>query len=89
MKDKRLSKQEMEEVNSVYDSLLAKRPNEREICHRALLLYTMQAEEARSFRSTAKAIGRSDTGVKIWRKKHNWNQRIADTDNECQQALDL
>jgi hypothetical protein len=58
--------------------------------HRALLLYAMQGTEIRSFRAVARAMGCSEGGVRSWRDKGNWPERIAHHGNDADQyALDL
>lgn len=53
-----------------------RKPGERPVEHRALLLYAMQDEAKRSCRATARAMSRGDKTIRRWRTKHDWDDRI-------------
>ncbi len=75
----------MDETSNI--SPLARRENESEIAHRALLLYAMQTPTKRNKRATARAIGKANSTMHSYTKKHEWEDRIvgATIDAEAQQ----
>ena len=75
----------MDETSNI--SPLARRENESEIAHRALLLYAMQTPTKRNKRATARAIGKANSTMHSYTKKNNWDDRIvgATVDAEAQQ----
>lgn len=61
--------------------------------HRALLLYAMMEGDLRSYRSCAKAFGRSDALMRQWCTRWHWHDRIKAVPTELasqqQQAVDM
>lgn len=51
--------------------------DEKEVHHRALLLYAMQDPERRSCRAAGLAVGKSEGSARNWREIYGWEQRIA------------
>ena len=64
-------------------------PEERHMTHRAMLLWAMQATSLRSYRATARAMGRSDGTIRGWCEKGSWKARLASHKDGDQVALDL
>ena len=54
----------------------AKRENEKDIQHRALLLHAMQSPKKRSMRATSRAIGKTAPTISTWANKNEWEARI-------------
>ncbi len=67
----------MSSSNQSVDAPLERKVGERRTHHRALLLYAMQAENKRSVRAVARAIGISEGTARNWRKKSEWDSRIS------------
>ena len=69
-------------------SKLHRYSNEREIEHRAFLLWAMQAKLNRNVRAISRAVGRSHTSVSNYLNKHNWGSRVTSLTDEAEaQAL--
>jgi hypothetical protein len=68
-------------------STLARRANESEAAHRALLLFAMQTPTQRNKRATARAVGKSNSTLHGWVNKYGWGDRIVGQtiDAEAQQ----
>ena len=63
---------------------------ERERIHRALLLYAMVAPDLRARRAVARAMGNSESSVRLWRTNERWEHRIEYHGEDADQiALDL
>jgi len=77
----------MEEQEEGNVSPLARREDESEVAHRALLLYAMQTPSRRNKRATARAIGKANSTMHSYTKKHEWDDRIVGVtiDAEAQQ----
>jgi len=58
---------------------LARRTGEPPVLHRALLLFVAQHPERRAKTATARAVNRSESWVRKWAKKFEWDQRIRDS----------
>jgi len=54
---------------------LQKRKRESEPAHRALLLFSMQQVGRRSARAAGRAVGRSESTAREWRKRWDWDER--------------
>ena len=73
----------MSEINKLH-----RYHNEREIEHRAFLLWAMQAKLNRNVRAISRAVGRSHTSISNYLLKHNWKERVTSiTDESEAQAL--
>lgn len=67
---------------------LARRPDENERAHRAMLVWAMLAPEHRSQRATSIAMGCSDNAIRKWRVKHEWDQRVPDPETNVGACAD-
>ena len=56
---------------------LSKRRRESERAHRAMLLWGMQDSDRRSVRAAARAVGRSESTVREWRNRWEWEKRVS------------
>ena len=68
---------EMASENDNTKLTLERKIGERRTHHRALLLYGMQNSRKRSVRAVARALGISEGTARNWRKKSEWDARIA------------
>jgi len=69
-------------------SLLHKQEGERDIEHRAFLLWAMQSRARRNMRAISRAIGRSHTSITNYVAKNNWKGRVKSVTDEAEaQAL--
>ena len=66
---------------------LHKQQKERQLHHRAFLLWAMQSRTKRNQRAVARAVGVSHTSINQYIKKYNWEERSASptTEVEAQQ----
>lgn len=55
---------------------LERQPTETSTEHRALLLLAMQDETRRSLRAVALALSRAESGLRNWKRKRRWEERI-------------
>lgn len=58
-------------------SPLARREKESEIAHRSFLLWAMQLPERRNVRLTSRSVDRSEATLREFKKKHEWEERVA------------
>jgi hypothetical protein len=65
---------------------LDKRKGERPFMHRALLLWAMMDDRARSYRAVGNAMSRGDSTIREWRKKHDWIERVDSIGGAAQAA---
>lgn len=57
--------------------------------HRALLLWAMQRPEERSTRAVGRAVGKTESTVRGWRKRLKWAERTSGHSEPERVALDL
>lgn len=60
----------------VVGSPLVQRERESERAHRSFLLWAMQAPEVRNLSAAARAVGRSESTAREWRRRWSWDERI-------------
>lgn len=61
----------------VAGSRLVQRERESERAHRAFLLWSMQAPELRNVSAAARAVGRAEGTAREWRRRWEWDARLA------------
>lgn len=60
----------------VMPEAMTRRKGEKPHMYRGFILYAMQAPTSRSKRAVAKAMCRSEAGIRYWQTKHAWEERL-------------
>ena len=63
---------------------LKRRDGESDRAHRAMLLWAMQAPDARNMRATARAVKSSDNAIRKWKVVWAWERRTEDPTSDVQ-----